>query len=88
MKERVHRFRVRFGRETGANRLPCLSFGLGGDRRGKSRSGDLILAIFITSMSGSESLESFTNRTFHFSRPPGFRLAFDAAERNGRFSRI
>ena len=39
-------------------------------------------------MSGSESLASFTNRTFHLSRPPGFRKAFDAAERNGRFGRI
>ena len=32
-------------------------------------------------MSGSESLASFTNRLFHLSRPPGFRRAFDAAER-------
>ena len=39
-------------------------------------------------MSGSESLASFTNRTFYLSRPPGFRMAFDAAERNGRFGRI
>ena len=36
----------------------------------------------------SESLASFTNRVFHFSRPPCFRMAFDAAERNGRFGRI
>ena len=33
-------------------------------------------------------LTSFTNRIFHFSRPPGFRMAFDAVERNGRFGRI
>ena len=39
-------------------------------------------------MSGSESLASFNNRTFHLSRPPGFRVAFDAAERNGRFDCI
>ena len=39
-------------------------------------------------MNGSESLASFTNRTFYFSRPPGFRRAFDAAERNERFGRI
>ena len=39
-------------------------------------------------MSGSESLTSFTNRSFHLSRTPGFRIAFDAAERNGRFGRI
>ena len=31
---------------------------------------------------------SSTNRTFHLSSPPGFRRAFDAAERNGRFGRI
>ena len=53
-----------------------------------SRSGDVSLAIFITSVSGSKSLASFTNCTFHLSRPPGFRMAFDAAERNGRFGRI
>ena len=39
-------------------------------------------------MSGSKSFASFTNRTVHLSRPPGFRRAFDAAERNGRFGRI
>ena len=33
------------------------------------------MAIFITSVSGSEGLASFTNRTFHLSRPPGFRMA-------------
>ena len=53
-----------------------------------SRSGNVSLEIFITSVSGSESLASFTNRTFHLSRPPSFRMAFDAAERNGRFGRI
>ena len=52
-----------------------------------SGSGDVSLAIFITSVSGSESLASFTNR-FYFSGPPGFKMAFDAAERNGRFGRI
>ena len=46
------------------------------------------MAIFITSVSGSEILASFINRTFHFSRPPGFRMAFDAAERNRKFGRI
>ena len=39
-------------------------------------------------MSGSKSFTSFTNRFFHFSRPPGLRLAFEAAERNGKFGRI
>ena len=45
------------------------------------------LSIFITSVSGSKSLTYFTNRIFHLSRPPGFRMAFDAAERNKRFGR-
>ena len=31
---------------------------------------------------------SFTNCTFHLSRPPRFRRAFDAAEKNGKFGRI
>ena len=49
---------------------------------------DVSLAIFITFMNGSESVTLFTNRLFHFSGPPDFRMAFDAAERNGRFGRI
>ena len=52
------------------------------------RDADISLAIFITSVSGSESLASFTNHSFHLIRPPGFRIGFDAAERNGRFGRI
>ena len=87
-KKRVYRFRIRFGRERGASHLPCLSPGLGDDRQSTSESGDVSLAIFITSVSGSESLESFTNCTFHFSKPPGFRMAFDTIERNGKFGRI
>ena len=87
-RERVHRFRVRLGRERRASRLPCLSLRLGDDRRSTSGSRDVSLAIFITSVSGSESLASFTNGFFHFSGPPGFRMAFDATERNGRFGRI
>ena len=83
----IYSFRCRFGRERRASRLPCLSLGLGNDRRSASRSGDVNLAIFITSVSGSECLASFTNRCFLLSRPPGFRMAFDAAERNGRFGR-
>ena len=79
---------VRFGRERIASGLPCLSLGLGDDRRSSSGSGDVILAIFITSVSGSKSLTSFTNRFFHFSDSPGLRMTFDAAERNGRFYRI
>ena len=87
-KKKVHRFRIRFRGKRSADRLPCLSLGLSNDRRGTSRSGDVSLTIFITSVSSSESPASFTNRLFHLSRPPGFRRAFDAAERNGRFGRI
>ena len=65
-----------------------LSLGLDDDRRSTSGSGEINLAIFITSVSGSESLTSFTNLFFHFRRPPGFRMAFDPDERNGRFGRI
>ena len=42
------------------------------------------MSIFITSVSGSESLASFINRVFHLSRPPGFRRAFDAAAFSAR----
>ena len=72
-KKRVYRYRVRLRWERRASRLPCLSLGLGDDWRGASRSGDVSLAIFITSVSDSKSLASFTNRFFHLSRPPGFR---------------
>ena len=58
------------------------------DRRGISGSRDVSLTIFITSMSGRKNLACFTYRFFHFSRPPGLRLTFDAAERNGKFGRI
>ena len=54
-KEGVHRYRVRFGRERRASRLPFLSLGLGNDRRSTLGSGDVSLAIFIASVSGSES---------------------------------
>ena len=87
-EKRVYRYRVRLGRERRASRLPCLSLGLGDDRQDTSGSGDVSLAICIASVSDSESLASFTNRAFHLSRPPGFRMAFDAAKRNGRFGRI
>ena len=66
--------------------MPC--FSLGDDRRGTSGSRDISLTIFITSMSGSESLTSFDDRFFHLSGPLGLRFAFDAAERNERVSRI
>ena len=44
--------------------------------------------VSITSVSGSKSLASSTNRIFHFSGLPGFRMAFNAAERNGRIGHI
>ena len=75
-------------RERRASRLPCLSLGLGDDCRGVSRSRNVSLMIFIASVSGGESLTSFTNHFFHFNGPPDFRLAFDAAERNGKVGRI
>ena len=68
--------------------MPCLSLDFENDRRSTSGREDVSLAIFIISVSGSESLASFTNRFFHFSGPPGFRMVFDAAERNGRFGCI
>ena len=67
--EKAHRLRFRFRRERRASRLPCLSLGLGDDRRSTSESGDVSLTIFITSVSGSESLTSFTNRFIHFTTP-------------------
>ena len=88
VKKRVNKFRVRFWRKRRTSHLPCLSLGLGNDRRGTSGSGDVSLAIFITSVSHSESLASFINHFFHFSRPPGCRLAFDAARRNEEFGHI
>ena len=80
-KKSIHRFR----RERRESRLPCLS--LGDDRRGTSESRDASLAIFITFMSGSKGLTSLTNSFLNFVGPPGFRLAFDASKRNGRFGR-
>ena len=56
-KERAHRIGVRFGRGRRASRLLCLSLGLGDDRQSTSRSGDIGLAIFITSVRGSEGLK-------------------------------
>ena len=67
---------------------PSLSFGFGDDRRGMLKSKNVSLTIFIISMSSSKCLTSFTNRFFHFSRPPSLRLTFDAAEKIGKFGRI
>ena len=87
-KKRMYSFWVGFEWERRASCLPCLRLGLGDDWRGASRSCDVSLAIFVTSVRGSESLASFTNRTFHLSTSSSFRMVFDAAERNGRFGRI
>ena len=53
-----------------------------------SGSRGISLSIFIASTSGRKIITSFAYRFFHFIRPPGLRLAFDAAERNGKFGRI
>ena len=87
-KERVHRFSIRFGKEKRASRLLYLSFGLGNNRRGTSGSSEVSLTVFPAFVSGSESHMPFTICFFHFSGPPGFRLAFDAAKRNERFGHI
>ena len=73
MKKRVYRFRVRFRREKEGSGLPCFSLGLGDDRQRTSGSGNVSLAVFITSVSGRESLTFLTNCYFHLSRSPGFR---------------
>ena len=87
-KERIHKFRFRFRRKRLASYLPRISLDLGGDRRSMSGSRNVNLTIFITSMSSSQSLTSFTSHFFHLSGPLGLKQAFDAAERNGRFGRI
>ena len=51
-----------------------------------SGSGEVSLPTFITSMSGSKSLMSFAYRFFHFRRPSGLRLAFDATKRNEKLA--
>ena len=53
-----------------------------------SGSREVNLIIFITPMSGSKSVTSFVCYFFHFSRPLELRLAFDTAERNGKFGCI
>ena len=67
-------------RKRRASRLPCVNLGFGDNRLGMSESRDVSLTIFITSMSGSESLTSFTDCIFHCSRPSSLKLAFDAAK--------
>ena len=51
----------------------CLSLDFGDDRLDMSGNKDAGLTIFITTMGRSKSLISFTNRFFHFRRPPGLR---------------
>ena len=58
------------------------------DRRGMSVSSDVSLTIFITCMSGRKSLAPFAYRFFHYRNPLGLSLAFDVAERNGKFDGI
>ena len=55
-----------------------LILGFGDDRLGMSESRDISLTIFITSVSGSKNLMFFPYRFFR--RPPGLRLALDAAK--------
>ena len=62
--------------------------GLGDDRRNASGSRNVCLTIFITSVSNSESLMSFTKRFSHFSKSPGLWMMFDVVERNGKFGRL
>ena len=69
-------------------RREYIDLGESDDRRGMSGSRDVSLLIFITFMSGSKSLTSFAYCFFHFRRPPGLRLVFDAIEKNGKFGRI
>ena len=87
-EKKIHRFMVWFRRGRWACCLPCLIRGFGDNRQGMSGSRGLGLTIFINSMSGRKSLTSFAYRFFHFSRLPGLKLSFDAAERNGRFGRV
>ena len=54
-------------------------------RRGMSGGRDVS---FIIAMNSSKSLTSFAYCFFHFRKPPGSRLAFDAVERNGRLGCI
>ena len=61
---------------------------LSDDKQGMSGSGDVSLSIFITSVSSSKSLKSFTNCFFYFSGTPGYRMAFDAVKKNEKFIRI
>ena len=43
---------------------------------------DVIVTIFITSMSSSKSLTSFACRFFHFRKPPGLRLTWPKGMEN------
>ena len=76
-KQSAHRFRVRFGRERRASRLHTSALAMTDEAR-RCKPDNLY-----RSVSCSESLTSFTNRFFHFSAPPDFRLAF---EKNEKFS--
>ena len=66
--------------------MPCL--GLGSDKQSLSRGYDVSRAVLITFVSESKSSMSLPYCLFHFGRPTNLRLAFDTAEKNGRFVRI
>ena len=85
-EKRIYRFGVDLVERE--EQVVCHASALAMTDEARREGGDVSLAIFITSVSGSESLTSFTNRTFYLSRSPGFWRAFDAAERNERFGRI
>ena len=76
------------GLDLGDTEEQVVCHALGDDRQSTSTSRDVSLAIFIPFESGSESFTSFINRIFHFSGPPGLRLMFNAAKRNGRYGCI
>ena len=58
------------------------SLGFGDDRQDMLGGRDVSLTIFIISMSSGKSLTSFVYCFFHFGKPPGLRLTFDASKRN------
>ena len=64
-EKKVDWFMIGFTRERWEYRFPWPSLGFGDDGRCMSGGRDEGLTIFITSMSSSKSLTSFTNRIFH-----------------------
>ena len=64
---------------------PC---GFDNDRRGMSGGRDVSLTILIACTTGSKNLTYTAYHFFYFRRPPGLTLAFDVAEKNGKFGPI